>query len=136
MISNGPAHPVVIVEDDPFDLALLQNELASLGTELPLLVYNDGAEAIRALQKLPELPSHFLPRIIFVDLFLPNIDGATLIRWLRLQPALAHIPVVVISGSENPADIDAAFACGASDFLKKPADAAVLAELLELPAEA
>jgi CheY-like chemotaxis protein len=125
--------PIVVVEDDPFDVMLLTNTLASLGIEQRIVVCDDGKAAIATFLDLEsdrQAKTSALTPAVFIDLNLPGIDGFTLIKWLRDRRSFARALIVVVSGLENPADVAAAFAAGANDFIRKPADVAVLREVL------
>jgi two-component system sensor histidine kinase ChiS len=125
--------PIIVVEDDPFDVLLLTNTLATIGDEEPVVVCDDGKGAIATfldLEREAHTKSATMGPTVFIDLNLPGIDGFTLIKWLRDRRSFGRALIVVVSGSENPADVAAAFAAGANDFIRKPADAAVLREVL------
>jgi len=63
-----------------------------------------------------------LPALILLDLKFPGLDGFDFLRWLRQQPGINLIRVVVLSSSNNIRDIDKAYKFGANSFLVKPAD--------------
>ncbi|TML02303.1 MAG: response regulator, partial [Actinobacteria bacterium] len=65
--------------------------------------------------------THFpLPVLILLDLHVPGRSGLELLTWLRQQPNLDRIPVVMLSGSSESEDIDRAFELGANSYLVKP----------------
>jgi CheY-like chemotaxis protein len=61
---------------------------------------------------------------------MPKLDGFDVLRWIRKQPALKELPVVVLSGSDEPSDIKRAKELGAMSFLTKYPPAAVFAEVI------
>jgi two-component system chemotaxis family response regulator WspR len=94
-------------------------------------------EAIRrALADQPNIDFHFCPdpqealnvatqtrpTVILQDLVLPGVDGLTLVRAYRANPATRDIPIIVLSSKEDPAVKSAAFSCGANDYLVKLPD--------------
>jgi CheY-like chemotaxis protein len=70
-----------------------------------------------------------LPDLVLLDLKLPKLDGFEVLRWIRTQPSLSGLRVVVLSSSENIRDVNLAYALGANSFLVKPTD---LKEYVEL----
>lgn len=64
-----------------------------------------------------------LPFVIFMDLKLPYLDGFEVLSWIRAQPALQSIVVVVLSGSDETRDHQKAYALGARTYLVKPPQA-------------
>src|SRR5262249_20630707 len=95
-------------------------------------VVKDGEEAIGYLSgtgKYFERKEFPLPELVLLDLKLPRLDGFEVLRWIRTQPALLGLRVVVLSSSENVRDVNLAYALGANSFLVKPTD---LKEYVEL----
>lgn len=85
----------------------------------------DGVEGLEAaLLERPDL--------LLVDINMPRMDGFSLLRAMRAEPELAHVPAIMISTEREGADADAAFAAGANLFLAKPADPERLARLARL----
>jgi CheY-like chemotaxis protein len=123
---------ILIVEDDPFDVWLLQNSLAAVGADHPVVVCADGQEALAWLRRASEEPAaRLVPALMLLDLQLPLLDGMTLLRWTRSQRALRAMSIAVVSGSLDPEAASRAFAAGADQFLAKPVDAGTVRELLE-----
>ncbi len=114
---------ILLVDDDDNDIVLYQRAMQKAGVENPARFVTDGQEAIRylsgsgAYQNRAEFP---LPQLILTDLKLPLKSGLDLIAWLRQQPKLRRIPVLVLSSSANPGEIDRAYEAGANAFLVKP----------------
>jgi CheY-like chemotaxis protein len=114
---------IVLIEDNPADVLLVQEALHRLRTETQLLVAHDGEQA---LQMLDELRSG--PDFIFLDLNIPKLDGLTL-----LQRCLDRLgaPVIVLTGSENPADKEKALKLGAREYLVKPCEFDAFVETIQ-----
>jgi len=109
---------ILIVEDVELNRDLL---VQLLEDEHCLLLAADGVEAIeRAAAAKPDL--------ILMDLSLPRMDGWEATRRLKADPALAHIPVIVVSAHAMRGDEERARACGIDDFLTKPIDETLLFE--------
>jgi CheY-like chemotaxis protein len=109
---------ILIVEDVELNRDLL---VQLMEDDHRLLLAADGAEAIeRAATAKPDL--------ILMDLSLPRLDGWEATRRMKADPALAHIPVIVVSAHAMRGDEERARACGIDDFLTKPIDEALLFE--------
>ena len=110
--------PVLLIEDNLDDVELTRLAFAEAGIAHPLVVAHDGALALDWL----DANRHALPSLILLDLNLPRLDGREVVQAIRADPALRHLPVVALSSSGEPNDIDATYACGADSYLQKPVD--------------
>jgi putative two-component system response regulator len=105
---------VLIVDDNPDDVEMLQRFLADEATAMRGLT--DSAQAERTFQE-------FEPDIVLLDLHMPNPDGLELLRRLRgPRTALGFLPVIVLTGDVGKTARDSALILGADDFLTKPLD--------------
>jgi two-component system KDP operon response regulator KdpE len=108
---------ILVVEDEAAIRQLIDMELSAAGFEI--LHAPDGATAIA-------LATSERPHLFLVDYALPDLDGAEVIRQLR---ASSDSPLVVISGFTDAEHKDAAMEAGATEYIAKPFDGEVLAEL-------
>lgn len=116
---------VLLVEDDPDDAFLLEDACKRLGHEEMLRVVRDGEEAIAYLLGQGDFADRLrfpLPRIVLLDMKLPRMSGLEVLEWRRGQPAVRHIPVIVLTASQSDADMARAYELGANSFLVKPVD--------------
>jgi CheY-like chemotaxis protein len=111
------APTILYIDDDSDDCLILKSSLEDNGSHTNLICANDGEEAVRYLNSIS--PSS-LPSLIVLDLNMPRWDGKQTLRYLKSQPHLASIPVVVLSTSENKLDKDACAKLGAASYFKKP----------------
>jgi two-component system, chemotaxis family, response regulator Rcp1 len=110
---------VLLIEDNPADVTLMRHALMGCTAPFDLEVAKDGEEASSRLFG----PEARLPQLIILDLNLPRIDGHTILARLRKSDSrTAHIPVVVVSSSQNPADIEQSYLLGANAYMSKPAN--------------
>jgi CheY-like chemotaxis protein len=133
MNRDEPRPALFVVEDDPFDLMLLQNALSMLGVENPVMAFSDGAAFIHYLDPAPAIRvahGDTKPGVILLDLKMPGMDGFAVIEWVRQHTWYADIPIIVISGLTSPKDIARAIELGADDFLVKPVDPPTLDRIL------
>ncbi|KGQ19164.1 Response regulator [Lysobacter dokdonensis DS-58] len=110
--------PVLLIEDNADDIELTRLAFAQAGIDHPLVVARDGAIALDWLQAHRD----GLPALVLLDLNLPKLDGREVVQAIRADPAMRHLPVVALSSSGEPNDIDATYACGADSYLQKPVD--------------
>ena len=114
--------PVILIVDDEKAYARVVKEaLIPLGLDV-LTVY-DAMEAMFALQK-------GTPDLILLDVMMPEIDGLSLLRWLRDNSGDKRIPILIVSAKATPEDQEAARRAGADGFLAKPFTMQDLRELL------
>ena len=117
-------HPasVLLVEDSPDDAALALRAFRSCDHPLAVRVVRDGFCARQTLGLGEGLPrdGRRLPDLIISDLKLPGLDGAALLRLVREDEALATLPFVVYSSSNEPSEVARCLECGADAYFAKP----------------
>jgi CheY-like chemotaxis protein len=121
MITNAP---ILYAEDDEHDVFFLQHAFQAAGITNPLQVARDGQEAIDYLSGAGDFADRSrypLPCLILLDLKMPGVSGMEVLAWLRQVSNSPPLPVIVLSSSAQPRDIDRAFALGANAFVVKPA---------------
>ena len=112
-----PAGHVLVVDDDPLSRRLLAKNLENEGYRAS--VAPDGMTALAALAEDP-------PDVVLLDLVMPGIDGLEVLTRIKADDALRHIPVILISGSDDADTVVRCLEIGADDFLPKPFDPAIL----------
>jgi CheY-like chemotaxis protein len=126
---------VLLVEDDPDDVLLTQRAFRKLGSQIPVHVVGDGEQAVAYLEgqgSYADRASHPLPDLLLLDLKLPRRSGFEVLEWLRRQPGLRRLPVVVLTGSREITDVDRALDLGANSYLTKPVGLDALVEIVRL----
>jgi CheY-like chemotaxis protein len=113
------ADPILIVDDCKDDLLLLQRALEHAGIKRPIVALSDGEEVVRFLTDAMRNTCAILPRLLFVDLQMPRMNGFDVLRWLREHKTFADLKAVVVSGCDRPEDVARARELGAADFLVK-----------------
>jgi CheY-like chemotaxis protein len=114
---------VLLVEDDPNDVALTQRAFTRAGFVNPLQVVTDGEQAIAYLAGQPPYADrrrHPLPILVLLDLKLPRRSGFEVLAWLRGRQHVRRLPVVVLTSSQHSPDVDRAYDAGANSYLVKP----------------
>ena len=123
---------ILLVEDDVNDAMLAQRALQRAGAGREILHLMDGEEAINYLSGKPPFEDRKrfpLPRLILLDLKMPRMSGFDVLSWLQTHPELAHLPVVVLTGSIEPKDVQNAKNLGAVGYEVKPIDFGKLVEI-------
>jgi CheY-like chemotaxis protein len=130
------ANPVsiLIADDDIQDAMLLQMaaERADLGLRLETV--KDGEEAIDYLlgrSHYADRQAHPFPNMMLLDLKMPRLSGFDVLEYVRGQPELRRLPIVIFSSSDDPKDIRRAYDAGANSYLCKPHSSDDLSELLK-----
>ena len=114
---------ILLVEDDRDDVFIFQRTLKAAGIANPVVVVTTGQDAVDYLShqgKYTDSEKYPLPFVIFLDLKLPYLDGFEVLSWIRAQPRLRAVVVVVLSGSDETRDHQKAYALGARTYLVKP----------------
>jgi CheY-like chemotaxis protein len=108
---------VLLVEDNPGDVRLVREALRHCRAAARLSAVADGDLALARLRSSREPP-----RLVLLDLNLTRVDGRTVLAAMRRDPALASVPIVILSSSDAERDVRMAHELGASDYVKKPSE--------------
>jgi CheY-like chemotaxis protein len=118
-VSLSPA--ILVAEDDPNDIALLQRAFAVAAN--PICFVQDGDEAIAYLEGqgiFADRATYPMPWLLLLDLKMPRKNGFEVLKWVRAQSQLKSLRVVVLTSSDHMRDVDLAYKLGANSFLVKP----------------
>ena len=119
----SPRMPLLLVEDNEDDAFLMKRSLKTAGIEQPLFLVEDGQQAIDYLAgrgPYADRARYPLPAFIFLDLKLPFKSGHEVLAWIRNQPRLTEVIVVVLTSSNQPSDLEEAYRLGANSYVVKP----------------
>ena len=114
---------ILIAEDDQGDALLIERALKFSENGASVHFVRDGREAIDYLRRRPPFGDQVgipAPTLLLLDLNLPKVSGFDVLRWVRKQPSLRRLNVVVFTSSENPQDQRKALALGADAYVVKP----------------
>ena len=123
---------ILLVEDREDDVRLLLKAFEQSGVKAPIHVVRDGEEAIHYLAgkgKYAVRSEYPLPTVMLLDLKMPRVDGFEVLKWVRAQPTLRNLLILVLTCSEDIRDVNRAYELGANSFLVKPHDFADTREL-------
>ena len=119
----NPSAAILLVEDDRNEVDVALRAFARAGLDAQVEVATDGLQALSALGLEPGKGGPPLsPRVVFLDLRMPRIDGWEVLRRVREDSRTADLPVVVVSSSDRAEDIRRSYALGANSFLVKRPD--------------
>jgi CheY-like chemotaxis protein len=130
---NASPTNILLVEDDPNDVLLLERAFRKAGLLYPLNIVNDGDQAVDFLQgtgKYKDRTRYPLPDLMLLDLKLPRRSGHEVLKWLRGRPGLKRLPVIVLTSSSEPRDIAAAYEEGSNSYLVKPSNVESLGQMV------
>jgi CheY-like chemotaxis protein len=116
---------ILLVEDNPDDVELTRLAFEEANVANRLVVVADGAEALDYLfarGKHAQRNPAELPSIVLLDLNLPKVDGREVLQAIRAEPATKSVPVIVLTTSAEPFDIEASYALGVNSYIQKPVD--------------
>ncbi len=113
---------ILLVEDNPGDVRLIQESLKENKFYTKLTVLTDGEQAVNYLKKKNEYKDAVTPDIILLDLNLPKKDGREVLLEIKQDINLKTIPVVVLTSSTAEADILKSYESHANCFITKPVD--------------
>jgi len=121
---------LLIVEDNPNDLELTLRALRKKSVVSGIVTVKDGAEALDYLfyrgrfAKRPQCT----PKVIFLDLKLPKVDGMEVLRQIRSNDRTRTIPVVMLTSSQQERDVMESYRLGVNSYIVKPVDFEKFAE--------
>lgn len=116
---------ILLVDDDYNDCTLLRRAFVGAKVLNPLFIVRSGQEALDYLSGLGQYANRAefpLPDLILLDIKMHGIDGMEVLRWVRSQPGLKSIRIVMLTSSNDIKDVNMAYQLGANSFLTKPVD--------------
>lgn len=119
---NTEPMEILLVEDNEDDILLEQEALADAKLVNLMYVVRDGDEAIAYLRRQGKYHDAKVPGLILLDINMPKKNGFEVLNEIKADPALMHIPVVMLTTSDSEADIVKSYAKGACSYITKPMD--------------
>jgi two-component system, chemotaxis family, response regulator Rcp1 len=114
------AHELLIVDDNPADIALAREALKVCAYRGQINSAEDGAEGLAFLQRRGNYVSAPKPDLVLLDLNLPKRSGLSVLTAMKANLDLRSIPVVIFSTSQLPQDIARSYELGANCYVSKP----------------
>jgi CheY-like chemotaxis protein len=119
---NSEPMEILLVEDNEDDIVLEQEALADANLVNLMCVVRDGEEAMAYLRRQGKYQKAEAPGLILLDINMPKKNGFEVLNEIKADPALMHIPVVMLTTSESEADVVKSYAKGACSYITKPMD--------------
>lgn len=104
---------IILVDDDPVIGELVVNAMLDAGHAIGWIA--DAATALSVMRRRP-------PHLAIIDCAMPGMSGVDLLRTMRSEGALCHVPAVMLTARQSRQDEAIAFGAGADDYLRKPID--------------
>lgn len=124
--------PVLYAEDSEDDAFLLQRAFNQAGVPHPLVIVPNGKAVVHYLSgtgPYGDRGAHPFPRLVLLDIKMPHRTGLDVLCWIRQQPELRRLPVIMLTSSAHDRDVASAYSLGANGYVVKPSNAAGLAQL-------
>lgn len=109
---------IFVVDDDQEDRQILHEYFVDIGMGDRVAYFENGEKALAYLENIRDLSN--LPRLIVLDLNMPILNGTQALRILKRDARFKHIPIIILSTSENEEEKRKCFSYGAVDYLVKP----------------
>lgn len=122
---HTPNQPILLVEDSPEDFEATVRAFKRSGLKNPIFRCEDGDGALDFLhQRGQYADAEQAPRpgVILLDLNLPGTDGREVLTEIKRDESLRHIPVIVLTTSNDDRDVEACYQAGANSYIQKPVD--------------
>ena len=116
---------ILLVDDSEDDCTLMRRAFSKAKVLNPILALHSGEEAVDYLSGTGQYTNRAeypLPALMLLDIKMPGIDGLEVLCWIRSQPGLRTLRVVMLTTSNDLRDVNAAYQLGANSFLTKPVD--------------
>ena len=110
---------IVLVEDNPADAQMLQTALRATGTPTEITLLTDGAKALEHFCGNASAGAHNCD-LLLLDLNLPRVSGFEVLERIRAREDLKYLPVIVMSGSSSPMEVERCYRAGANSYVCKP----------------
>jgi len=133
--SAGGTPFILLAEDDDNDAFGMELAFENVGLARRVRRVCDGDQAIDYLRgdgEYRDRAKYPLPSLLLLDLKMAGQDGFAVLEWVRANPRWKNLVTVVLTSSENPADMEKAYALGANSYLVKPSSFASFANMLKL----
>ena len=125
MSVERPVHPVsiVMIEDDEGHARLIERNLKRAGLVNKVVRVADGQQALDALRaRDPDTLPPGAPVLLVLDINMPRLDGVGVLRALKADPATCRIPVIMLTTTDDPQEVDRCYGLGCNVYITKPVE--------------
>lgn len=123
---------VLVADDNEDHLFFIERALGQIEGDLQVDTVQDGVEVMDYLHRRGDFADKERPHLILLDLRMPRRDGIEVLEELKADPKFRKIPVCVLTSSDRPEDIEAAYNSGGNSYVVKPSDLKGILEELQI----
>lgn len=122
MISMSEAPTILITDDDDGHAFLIEDNLRRAGVNAPFLRFCDGQEILDFLFGKTQEPrfERNKPYLLLLDIRMPKVDGVTVLKQIKADPELHKLPVIILTTTEDPREVDRCHDLGCNVYMHKP----------------
>jgi CheY-like chemotaxis protein len=115
---------ILLAEDDDGHAVLTRSSLRRVGINNEIIRFRNGQEILDFLfTRAVSAPCEVVaPYLVLLDLWMPKVDGLSVLRQIKQDQRLQHIPVIVLSTTDNPSQVEACLDLQCTRYIVKPAD--------------
>ena len=123
---------ILIAEDDDGHAELIQDHLREAGVNNPMRRFRDGQEAWDYLNTVNggEHRENGKAYLLLLDIRMPRMDGVEVLRRVKESPALRNMPVIMLTTTDDPREVEACYRLGCNCYVTKPIDFTRFSEAL------
>ncbi len=122
---------ILLVDDNEDDIMILQEGFTNSKLINIISTVRDGGEAMEYLRRKGKYKDVHLPGLILLDINMPKMNGFEVLKEIKADPALQHLPVIMLTTSDAETDIVKSYSNGACSYIKKPVDFENLKEVVK-----
>ncbi len=130
LLANQPVE-ILLAEDNDDDILLIRESFADAKIVNVLNIVKDGEEALAYLRQEGGYKDAVMPGLLLLDINMPKKNGFEVLKEIKADPALRHLPVVMLTTSQNEADVVKSYSEGACSYIMKPARFEELGQVLK-----
>ncbi len=127
-------HTILYVDDDDNDVSLLKHAVGCAQVRCQVQAVNDAEKAAAYLAGKGQYANRRTfpsPTLVLLDLKMPRMDGLEVLAWIRRQPVLKRLVVIVLTASNQACEVNRAYELGANSYLVKPVELEGLVEIVK-----
>lgn len=115
---------IILAEDDEGHATLIKRNLKRSGLLNEIIHFTDGQETLNYLYDVKKNSEHkdSIPSLLLLDINMPKIDGIEVLRQVKQDPVLKKMPVIMITTTDDPREINKCHDLGCSNYIAKPID--------------
>jgi len=132
LATHPPSFTILIAEDDDGHAELVTEQLRNAGVSCPIRRFRDGQEVLDLLLPATGEPGwdRETPCLVLLDINMPRVDGLTVLRRLKGDPATRCIPVIMLTTTDDPVEVAACYRLGCNLYITKPVGFEAFSETL------